>query len=179
MTNDGNNSRRNESAARENVATGCAVLERGARENAATEDSASKRATSEIAASKSATRDSAGSRSTACKNAKSENTMVDHAVVKMLQLLDSGILEPGIFGEIVILHADGCARIEGKGICQCDPDLQLLPPRRKRAGRVHESARANVRAGNHAGGDSRRYRCVRGCVGAGLLVLIPVEGSRP
>ncbi|HVB08129.1 MAG TPA: hypothetical protein VNF00_04210 [Candidatus Acidoferrales bacterium] len=93
-------------------------------ESAAREGTASKRAMSEIAASK-----SVGSKS-ASENTEGESTDVDHAVVKMLELLDSGILEPGIFGEIVILHANGCARIDGEGICRCDPDLQLLPPRK-------------------------------------------------
>jgi len=74
--------------------------------------------------------ESAAVKNGASESTALENAMVDHAVVKMLELLDSGILEPGVFGEIVILHADGCARIEGKGICRCDPDLQLLPPRK-------------------------------------------------
>lgn len=68
----------------------------------------------------------------ASKRSATESTDVDHAVVKMIELLDSGILQPGIFGEVVILHEDGCPRIEGKGICRCDPDLQLLPPCEKR-----------------------------------------------
>ena len=142
MTTDGNSSRMEEASAGKSAAIGCAVLERVAHEIAAIEDSASKRPMSELAASKGTARESAASANTAL-----ENAMADHAVVKMLELLDSGILEPGIFGEIVILHADGCARIEGKGICQCDPDLQLLPPQNKRAERARKSARAKVQAG--------------------------------
>jgi hypothetical protein len=62
------------------------------------------------------------------KNAAAENMASDHAVVKLLELLDSGMLEPEIFSEIVILHDGGCPRILGQGTCACDPDLQLLPP---------------------------------------------------
>ncbi|MHB8755968.1 MAG: hypothetical protein ACYC92_13590 [Candidatus Acidiferrales bacterium] len=142
MTRDENSSRMEETSARKSAAIGRAMLERVAHEIAALEDSASKRPMSELAASKSTARESAASAHTTL-----ENAMADHAVVKMIELLDSGILEPGIFGEIVILHGDGCARIEGKGICQCDPDLQLLPPQNKRAKRARKNARAKVQVG--------------------------------
>ena len=47
--------------------------------------------------------------------------------VKILELMQSGVLKKGDLANLDIRHDDWCSRLKGIGPCNCDPEIQVYP----------------------------------------------------
>jgi hypothetical protein len=51
----------------------------------------------------------------------------DHAVMKILALLDEGKLLPEKIAEVLVRHESTCPRPWAGGPCKCDPEIKIAP----------------------------------------------------
>ena len=40
----------------------------------------------------------------------------------------AGQVRPGTVHHVLVYHDDGCAQLEGRGPCDCDPDIRMASP---------------------------------------------------
>ena len=52
---------------------------------------------------------------------------MDNYLKKISRLSESGVIPKASLGNVQILHDDWCRKLQGKGECNCDPDIKWYP----------------------------------------------------